>query len=852
MSLSEYKRKRDFQRTPEPEANGKAAQGHSFVIQKHAASHLHYDFRLELDGTLKSWAVPKGPSLNPSVKSLAVHVEDHPLDYASFEGTIPKGQYGGGTVMVWDHGTWEPEGDAVKDYKRGKLSFVLHGEKLAGRWSLVRMSGKAGEDGKNWLLIKSDDKAANKKKNILTAEPNSVLSGRDLDEIATAKDRVWHSKEKSHTSKMKAKSKPGNRATRNGKRAKVDPSTLTDAKKKSQPSEFKPQLATLGTSVPAGDNWLHEMKFDGYRILAFFEQGKVRLVTRNGNDWTRKFPTLAKALAQLPIKSAILDGEVVSLDVDGRPDFQQLQNLLKRGDDKEIVYYIFDSPHYGGYSLQKTPLIERKELLAQLFKSLGDNPTIRYSDHITGQGNTVLNNACQLGMEGIVSKQTESGYIEARSSAWIKSKCTKRQELVIGGYTKPTGSRVGFGSLLLGYYDNGKLIYSGRVGTGFNSTSLRQIHKELKKIKAEISPFDHPLEPAQARGATWVEPGLVAEVEFTEWTDDGLLRHPSFQGLREDKPAKQIVREKAQSVKKKQAPSKSSPRKPKAADAEATVAGVAITHPDRVVYPERGLTKLDLAQYYEAVADWILPYVAGRPLTLVRCPQGSKGKCFYQKHLTDSLPDSLQGVVANEDEEEYVVLDDVRGLVSLVQMGVLEIHPWGSRAKSLEKPDQIVFDLDPGPGIVWKQVIQSARAIRERISSEKLKSFVRTSGGKGLHVVIPLKPGSTWERVKEFAKTMAFDMQKEDPALYIATASKAKRNKKIFIDYLRNSRGATSVACYSTRARDGAPVAMPLRWEELGKLKSPDQYTVENSLRRLSTLKTDPWDGFFQLKQTLR
>lgn len=852
MSLTEYKRKRNFRKTSEPEANGQAAQGHSFVIQKHAASHLHYDFRLELDGTLKSWAVPKGPSLNPAVKSLAVHVEDHPLSYANFEGTIPQGQYGGGTVMVWDRGTWEPEGDAVKDYKRGKLSFVLHGEKLSGRWSLVRMGGRAGEDGKNWLLIKSDDTSANKKKNILTTEPNSVLSGRDMDEIAAAKDRVWESHGKSQKTKAKAKSKPATRAARNGKPSTVNPSTLTDAKKKSQPTEFKPQLATLGTSVPTGDNWLHEMKFDGYRILAFFEQGKIRLVTRNGNDWTRRFPTLAKALAQLPIQTAILDGEVVSLDSNGRPDFQQLQNLLKRGDDKEIVYYIFDAPHYGGYSLLKTPLIERKELLAQVFKNLGDNSIIRYSDHIAGQGSTVLDNACQLGMEGIVSKQTQSGYSEARSSAWIKSKCTKRQEFVIGGYTKPTGSRVGFGSLLLGYYDNGKLIYSGRVGTGFNATSLRQIHKDLKKIKTENSPFDRRLEPAQARGATWVEPFLVAEVEFTEWTDDGLLRHPSFQGLREDKPAKQIVREKAQPVKKKQTPTKESRPKSQTAEDDATVSGVVITHPERVVYPEQGLTKLDLAQYYEAVADWIFPYVAGRPLTLVRCPQGRKGQCFYQKHLTDSLPDALRGVVANEDEEEYVVLDDVAGLVSLVQMGVLEIHPWGSRAESLEKPDQIVFDLDPGPGIVWKQVIAAARAIRKRISSVKLESFVRTSGGKGLHVVIPLKPGSTWEKVKQFAKTMALDMQQEDPALYIATASKAKRNKKIFIDYLRNSRGATSVACYSTRSHAGAPVAMPLRWEELGKLKSPDQYTVENSLRRLSTVKTDPWDGFFTIKQTLR
>ncbi len=873
MSLTEYKRKRNFGRTPEPEANGKAAPSNLFVVQKHAASRLHYDFRLELDGTLKSWAVPKGPSLNPSVKSLAVHVEDHPLSYGSFEGTIPQGQYGGGTVMVWDQGTWEPEGDPSLAYKKGKLSFVLHGEKLKGRWSLVRMGGRAGEDGKNWLLIKSDDKSANKKKNILTAEPTSVLSGREMQEIADAGDNVWQSNGKGRKSKpttvSRAKTKKQKPASKNGKpittKLKIQASELTGAKKKPQPKEFKPQLATLGTSVPTGDKWIHEMKFDGYRLLAFFEKGKVRLVTRNGNDWTHKFPTLAKTLSELPFDSAILDGEVVSLGEEGLPDFQQLQNLLKRGNDKEIVYYLFDVPFYGGYSLTETPLIERKQLLAVLLaKHVRSDSIIRYSDHIEGQGDSVLSNACKLDMEGVVSKQAESGYLQARSPGWIKTKCTKRQEFVICGYTKPTGSRVGFGALLLGYYDNGKLIYAGRVGTGFNHTSLRQIHSELKKRKVDSSPFDNSLNSSQSRGVSWVRPELVGEVEFTEWTDEGLLRHPSFQGLREDKPAKQIVREKAKPVKniqknfkttkatKKAASKKETKKSPRQKDDEGfTIAGVTITNPDRVIYPEQGLTKRGLAEFYEAIGDWILPYVVGRPLTLVRCPQGRKGQCFYQKHLTDSLPDNLRGVVVNEEEDEYVVLDDIGGLISLVQMGVLEVHPWGSREEKLEKPDQIVFDLDPGPGVAWEQMIGAARAVRKRIASHKLKSFVRTSGGKGLHVVVPLKPGATWEAAKEFAKTLAHEMQQDDPELYIATASKAKRNKKIFIDYLRNSRGATSVASYSTRARAGAPVAMPLRWEELGKLKSADQYTVANTVRRLSSLRKDPWEEFFKIRQSL-
>ncbi len=848
MGLTEYKRKRDFSRTTEPAENGKVGRGNLFVVQKHAASRLHYDFRLELDGTLKSWAVPKGPSLNPTVKSLAVHVEDHPLSYANFEGTIPQGQYGGGTVMVWDYGTWEPEGDPATGYKKGKLSFALHGEKLSGKWSLVRMGGRAGDGGKNWLLIKADDGSANKRKNILTAEPKSVLSGREMDQIAAAKDSVWQSNGKQSSAR--------NGMPSSGNLAKIV-SQLTDAKKTTQPTEFKPQLATLGTHVPTGDMWLHEMKFDGYRLLAFFEKGNIRLVTRNGHDWTHKFPTLAQALGKLPLDSAILDGEVVSLDEQGLPHFQQLQNLLKRGDDQPLVYYVFDLPFCSGYSLTATPLLERKQLLAKILppETSRKELRIRYSDHIEGQGESVLDNACRLAMEGVVSKQAQSGYVQARSRAWVKTKCLKRQEFVIGGYTKPSGSRIGFGALLVGYFEQGKLKYAGRVGTGFTTDTLRQVLAELKKHKTTVSPFENSPRGAQARGVTWVKPELVGEVEFTEWTNEGSLRHPSFQGLREDKPARQVVREGTTTVKnspkKTHRTGKSANKPSNNSGHDFEVAGVTITHADRLLYPEQGLTKRHLAEYYEGIADWILRYVAGRPLTLVRCPQGSKGQCFYQKHLTDSLPDALRGVTVDKDEAQYVVLDDLTGLVSLVQMGVLEIHPWSSRAESLEKPDQIVFDLDPGPGVTWEQMIAAARNVRKRIASNKLESFVRTSGGKGLHIVVPLKPGGTWEAVKEFSKSIAFEMQNDESDLYIATASKAKRNKKIFIDYLRNSRGATSVASYSTRARAGAPIAMPLRWEELGRLKSADQYTVENSLRRLSSLKKDPWEDFFKIRQTL-
>lgn len=856
MGLTEYKRKRNFSRTPEPEANGKSRGPNLFVIQKHAASQLHYDFRLELDGTLKSWAVPKGPSLDPSVKSLAVHVEDHPISYADFEGIIPKGQYGGGTVMVWDYGTWELEGDASRDYKKGKLSFTLHGEKLHGRWSLVRMGGRAGEGGKNWLLIKSDDEAANRRKNILKSEPNSVITQRTMDEIARADDKVWDSN---------GASKPRTRsaAESNGKpiSAGAKVSELTGAKKRAQPKQFKPQLATLGTAVPQGEGWLHEMKFDGYRLLVFYEQGKLRLVTRNGNNWTRKFPKLGKELSKLPMETAILDGEVVSLDDKGLTNFQQLQNLMKRGDDAEIVFYLFDVPYFEGYSLTATPLIERKQLLGNLLNGYTKgNALIRYSDHIQGQGESVLANACRLGMEGVVSKQIKSGYLQARSTAWIKTKCSKRQEFVVAGFTKPTGSRVGFGALLLGYYDDQKFVYAGRVGTGFNSASLKKIHAELKKRKVDENPFDDSLASSLSRGVTWVEPELVAEVGFTEWTDEGLLRHPSFQGLREDKPAKQIVREEAKPVKnlengfkRKSTNAKKSSRKllRSSEDGDFVVAGVTISNPDRVLYPEQGLTKRGLAEFYDSIADWILPYIVGRPLSLVRCPQGRKGQCFYQKHLTESMPEALRGVVVNKGEEKYVVLDDLSGLISLVQMGVLEIHPWGSREDNLETPDTMVFDLDPGPGIEWKQVIDAARDLRKRLSSHRLNSYVRTSGGKGLHVVVPLEPKASWDEVKAFAKKIANEMQVDDPDVYVANMSKARRDKKIFVDYLRNSRGATSVASYSTRARNGAPVAMPIKWKELGKLTSADQYTVENARRRLSSLRKDPWDEFFEVRQSL-
>ena len=890
MPLREYKRKRNFKKTPEPAGgHAKSGPGRIYVIQKHDASRLHYDFRLELDGTLKSWAIPKGPSLDPTVKSLAVQVEDHPLEYATFEGVIPQGEYGGGTVMVWDHGTWEPEEDSGRGFKSGKLKFKLHGDKLRGSWALVRMGGRAGEGGKNWLLIKHrDDQAKPKAKvDILKHEPNSALTGRDLDAIASDADAVWSSngkasnkrgrKRATKTKSDNTRSHLSNSKSNGRKRTPVSAKELAKlpaARAVKFPKHFHAQLATLASRVPESGDWLHELKFDGYRILAHITgRHKIRLVTRNDNDWTDRFQVIAEALANFPIKSAILDGEVVSLDVNGISNFQQLQNSIKTGDVESLVYYVFDVPYLDGYKLTGVPLIDRKEVLARLLLATNPKNTghIRYSDHIRGEGEHTLRQACRSGMEGIIAKKADSKYEQTRTQTWLKVKCMQQQEFVIGGYTKPAGSRVGFGALLLGYYDQGDLRYAGRVGTGFTTKSLKQIAAELKKRKVDDAPFTNPPTGSERRGVTWVKPDLVGEVEFTEWTSDDRLRHPSFHGLREDKAAKDVMRERPKSdphstngkqrrgraSRKSHRNSKSKTTSTHAAttnpNGDVSIAGVRLTHPGRVLYAEDKITKRDLAEYYEHVADWMLPYVVDRPLTLVRCPEGYSGQCFFQKHLTGALPDAIRGVMVDVQgkAEEYVAIDDVAGLVALVQMGVLEIHPWPARDDNLERPDQLIFDLDPGDDTSWRDVVAGARDLHNRLESAGLKTFLRTSGGKGLHVLVPLTRRNTWDELKTFAKSVADAMTRDHPDRYIATMSKAKRNGKIFIDYLRNQRGATAVASYSTRRRRGAPVATPLAWDELSPSTRPNMYTIKNIPARVAKLKLDPWADFFNVRQSL-
>ncbi|HUG69184.1 MAG TPA: DNA ligase D [Pirellulaceae bacterium] len=865
MSIQEYKRKRDFRSTAEPagDDNSPRAPGLIFVVQKHAARRLHYDFRLEMDGVLKSWAVPKGPSLDPAVKSLAVQVEDHPLDYRNFEGTIPKGQYGGGTVMVWDHGTWDPSGDADKGLARGKMTFRLVGEKLSGTWSLVQMKGSAGEDGKNWLLIKKDDGAARDTSDfdVVTERPESVLSGRAMEAIASNADRVSSNAGKKHPPPRQRR--PAKKGTSTSRRLRAEVAELPNARRAQQPCELRVQLATLATTVPTGDRWLHELKLDGYRIVTVIENGKARLFTRNGNDWTDRFSSIAHAAERLPLESAILDGEVVALDDTGITDFQRLQNSVKRGRQDALVYYVFDLPYVAGYDLTQTPLVERKRWLASLLltETPNNDGTLRYSDHICGQGHQVIEHACRFAMEGVVSKQADSPYQGRRTKTWVKIKCLKRQEFVIGGYTKPSGSRIAFGALLLGYYDNDRLVYCGRVGTGFTEDSLQQIKSELAPRRTDSPAFDNPPTGSQRRGVTWVRPELVAEVEFAQWTDDEQLRHSVFHGLREDKPPQQIVREEpmlktpskhSQNSEPKRTRSKSTSSRRESGDKD-KVAGVRLTNPDRVLFPQQGITKLALAEFYEAIADWVLPHVVGRPLSLVRCPQGQEGDCFFQKHLTESMPDRLRGVQIDDEKKPstYVVIDDLPGLISLVQMSVLELHPWPAREDRLDRPDQLVFDLDPGEGTNWWAVVTAAGHVRDLLRELDLQSFVRTSGGKGLHVVVPLVRRTEWNELKQFAKAVAERLSAEHSDRYIATSSKARRQGKVFIDYLRNQRGATAVACYSTRARPNASVATPLRWDELDERLKPDKYTVLNLRNRLSSLDASPWPDFHELRQSI-
>lgn len=835
--LEEYRRKRDFARTREP-AGGTSADAPSgtlYVMHKHAASHDHFDLRLEQDGVLRSWALPKGPSLEPGEKRLAVEVEDHPLEYADFEGVIPEKAYGGGTVMLWDRGTWQLKGRPKQD----RIDIQLDGQRLKGSWTLARMSGKRQDKhGRNWLMIKRHDDKPRLDDSLTVDLDESVASGRSMGEIAEDRDNTWGS---SGDSGKSASAPP-------------DPSALDGARKAKLPREVKPQLATLAREVPTKGNWIHEIKLDGYRLLARLEQGDVRLVTRNGKDWTHRFPGIVRALEPLPVESALLDGEVVAMGNDGISRFGQLQEALSSGRTSALVYQLFDLPYLEGHDLMNVTLLERKRTLAALLDAAGmKEGTIRYSDHIETQGEAFYERACHLGLEGIICKRADSRYQQKRSRDWLKVKCVSHEEFVVGGYTDPGGSRSGFGSLLMGAYTKQGLAYAGRVGTGFNNRLLEQLSATLQELETKRSPF-HGSVPDN-RSVHWVRPELVIEVEFTERTRDGRLRHPVFRGLREDRNPEEIrmTPTKEMAAESPAAESKTSGSTAGKRKDETSLLGVRLTSPDRVLFPEQGLTKLDLARFYDQIHEWVLPHLARRPLSLVRCPQGRDDECFFQKHPRRAIPASVPrlDVPEKKGSAEYVYVESAADLVGLVQAGALEIHPWGSRIDHLEQPDYLVFDLDPDAGIAWKEILRVAGTLRERLESLGLTPFLRTTGGKGLHLVVPLEPSADWDRAKAFARGVAEAHARDDPKRLTTNMSKAKREGRIFIDYLRNGRGATAVASYTVRARRNAPVAVPIRWDELNAALRADRYNVENLRRRLAALREDPWANFAEAARPL-
>lgn len=942
MSLRDYARKRRFTDTPEPAddvgARGRGVHRHAvhrpiFVVQLHNARARHYDFRLEADGALKSWAVPKGPSLRPGEKRLAVQVEDHPLAYAGFQGEIPEGNYGAGHVLVFDHGVWRCDGDPLAGIAAGKLDFTLEGGKLRGAWKLIR-TGKPGATGRGgkaqWLLVKRDDAYAS------DAEADDLVDIEPGPESSAEAGRVWISGEGERKARgagagtKQAVPKPSRRtsaepketptsllppgeggATRRmrGERnqgrtrhnrgsARTGPRpaprradaawrkralALHGARDRPHPAGFKPQLATLREHPPRGDGWLHEVKWDGYRMLADLVDGNVKLRSRNDLDWTGDFPAIVAAIEALPVSDARLDGELVALDAAGNSDFALLQRALQGTSNAALRYLLFDLPGVAGVDLSRAPLVDRKALLQALIDD-ADGDALGYSSHVVGHGEDVFAASGAQGLEGIVSKAVGASYASGRSAQWIKTKHAQGDEFVVVGYTQPRGARTGFGALLLATPETqaeagAGLRYVGRVGTGYDDATLGLLHARMRKLERKTPTLalpDHLPHDKRDRGNIhWLRPELVVEVAFRGWGKDGLLRQASFQRVRTDKTVEDLGMATKQPAAKKHTAGKraaksgaksganAAARKPAAAQPKAgkpaparrkgAPDAVEISSRERVVFPDAGITKGEVADYYAAVADRILPDLADRPLSLLRCPGGIGAQCFFQKHHADALGAHVRSIELAEKSghDEYLYIRDAAGLLELVQMNVLEFHPWGAHVDRPEKPDTLVFDLDPGPGIGWKRVVEAARDVRARLQEAGLESFVRLSGGKGVHVVVPIRRGPSWDQAKDFTGAFAEAMAAHRPLDYVATMSKAKREDRIFIDWLRNGRGATSVCSWSLRARAGAPVAMPLRWEELGKVAGPAAFDLRKALKRAKTLKADPWEGYAALKQPL-
>ncbi len=863
---------RDFSVTAEPTGKKLAdvrASGLPFVIQKHAATRLHYDFRLGWNGVLKSWAVAKGPSYVVKDKRLAVEVEDHPIEYGGFEGIIPKGQYGGGTVMVWDQGTWEPQAghtDLDEGLRAGSLKIIMHGTKMHGKWALIRMGGKAATESKpNWLLIKEHDEfeRASDAPCITDEAPNSVVTGRSLDEIAHSEDHVWNSKETAQGNAWYRKDAAAEPEAAPGKakagikkvvKAAGELAGIADAPMESMPEFVTPELATHATKPPGGAGWLHELKLDGYRMQARKDGTKVQMLTRSGLDWTHRMKTIAAQVAELPMPSAVLDGEVVVLAENGTTSFADLQAAFQEGVKKPLTYFLFDLLHLNGHNLRDLPLTERKAVLAKVLDGAGE--FLRISEHLESSGEVMFHKACELHAEGIISKRVASRYIAGRTTDWLKLKCVHEQEFVIGGFTLPSNGAHGIGALLLGYYEGKRLVYAGRTGTGFTQKTHRIIRDQLDALRSSVGPFDRP--PAEARrGAIWVKPKLVAQVNFATWTGDKLVRQASFKGLREDKDASEVTREEdsprprgsKDAEKAEAAPAKAAPT---ARAAEHPP--IRLTHPAKIFDEESQLTKQQLADYYWAVADKMLPHIAGRPLSLVRCPEGSEKPCFYQKHTNHMLPPGVGSIDVPDKKtgkiEPYITLSTQEALAGLAQMGVLEVHPWGSRNDDLEHPDRFIIDLDPDAAISWATLTKSAAEVRKSLKKLGFESFLKLTGGKGLHVVVPIDPGYDWTVIKQFAHAFVLQMERAAPALYLTKMSKAARKDRIYLDYLRNERGATAVAAFSPRARAGATVSLPLSWTDLALVERP-VFHAANFEQWQKRLARDPWKRLPSTKQQL-
>lgn len=868
-ALAEYTKKRNFRATPEPPASvktGSRGKKLTFVVQEHHASHLHYDFRLEWDGVLKSWSVPKGPSSDPQQKRLAVEVEDHPLEYAKFRGTIPKGNYGAGEVYRWDLGTWEPVNDPTEGLRKGRLEFKLKGKKLKGTWLLVRT--RANTSGKpQWLLIKRHDAYAIEGDDAATTSEAHAAT-------PPSRTRARARTSVKRTSPAEAETPREVTATERWRRW-----AKSGRAKQSKIAHFiSPKLAQLVNQPPSGPDWVHEVKFDGYRIQAHVQKGRVQLLTRNGFDWTDKYKTLVRALEKLRVDEAIIDGEVVWQDEHGRTSFQKLQNAMQAKRTDALLYYAFDLLSLDGKDLRSLPLAARKDRLAKIIRQL-KAPEINYSEHFREPGSRLLKATCSMGLEGVVSKRVDQPYTSGRRDDWVKAKCIKRQEFVIAGFSEGEGARIGFGALLLGYYDGDQLVYAGRVGTGFDQQKLNDIRRKLRALEIEDTPYN--MKSPRGRQLHWVKPKLVAEVSFSEWTDEGSLRAPVFQGLRADKDPKEIRREEEERVvadhvvhEAAPAPARSTKKqrttKPSASTRSAKMSRArtnkvaneapteapaesrksTVSHPDRVIYPAEKITKQDVADYYAAVAKFMVPHLEDRPLSLLRCTDNAIAGCFFNKHLPEKLPEHVIPV-PQKGKAPFVAINSAKGLHALVQYGTLEFHPWGCHRKDIEAPDQIVLDFDPDESVPFDQVRAGALEIRDLLKSLGLKSFVKLTGGKGLHVQFPFEPRYDWDTIKSFAKTLVLEMVSRHPELYTANIAKKARVGKIFLDYLRNGRGATAVAPYSLRARARSSVAMPIAWTELGKIKQPDMYDLKRALEYLRKRKKDPWAEYFKVHQRI-